>query len=182
MEDSHPVTTPIENANHLVPVTEDNPFKDPSLYHATIGSLMYAAIGTHPDLAFAIQKLAQFSHALSDEHWKAVKRVLCYVKGTLDLGITYSGAKDSSLTPQGYSDTDWASDCIDWKSILGYVFTLGSGAIAWSSKKQQTVALSSTEAEYMALTCAAQHAIWLRKFFSAAGFPPSGPSLIFLDN
>ena len=118
----------------------------------------------------------------SDEHWKAVKRVLHYVKGTLDLGITYSGAKDSSLTPQGYSDADWASDCIDRKSISGYVFTLGGGAITWSSKKQQTVALSSTEAEYMALTCAAQHAIWLQKFFSAAGFPPSGPSLIFLDN
>ena len=65
MEDSHPVTTPIENANHLVPVTEDNPFEDPSLYHATISSLMYTAIRTHPNLAFAVQKLAQFSHAPS---------------------------------------------------------------------------------------------------------------------
>jgi hypothetical protein len=143
---------------------------------------MYAAIGTRPDLAFAVQKLAQFSHMPSNEHWKAVKRVLRYVKGTLDLGIVYSRADDPSLTVHGYSDADWASDRIDRKSISGYTFILGGGAIAWSSKKQQTVALSSTEAEYMALTRASQHAIWLRKFFRAAGFPQTDPSLLFLDN
>ena len=182
MDDAHPVTTPMENSNHLVPATEDNLFEDPSLYRAAIGSLMYAAIGTRPDLAFAVQKLAQFSHMPSNEHWKAVKRVLRYVKGTLDLGITYSGAEDAPITAKGYSDADWASDRIDRKSISGYVFILGGGAIAWSSKKQQTVALSSTEAEYMALTRASQHAVWLRKFFSAAGFPQNGPSQILLDN
>ena len=85
---SHPVTTPLENSNHLVPATENDLFKDASLYRATIGLLMYAAIGTRPNLTFSVQKLAQFSHAPSKKHWKAVKHVLHYVKGTLDLGIT----------------------------------------------------------------------------------------------
>jgi hypothetical protein len=143
---------------------------------------MYAAIGTRPDLAFAVQKLAQFSHKPLNEHWKAIKRVLRYVKGTLDLGITYSGTEDTPINAEGFSDADWASDRLDRKSISGYVFTLGGGAIAWSSKKQQTVALSSTEAEYMALTRASQHAIWLCKFFTASGFLQNGPSRIFVDN
>lgn len=182
MEDSHSVTTPMENSNHLVPAAEDNLFENPSLYRAAIGSLMYAAIGTRPDLAFAVQKLAQFSHAPSNEHWKAIKRVLRYVKGTLDFGITYSGTENASIIAEGFSDADWASDRMDRKSISGYVFILGGGAIAWSSKKQQTVALSSTEAEYMAVTRASQHAIWLRKFFAASGFPQNGPSRVLLDN
>src|ERR1700733_2881547 len=116
MEDCHPVTTPMENANHLAPATEDNLFDNPSLYRAAIGSLMYAAIGTRPDLAFSVQKLAQFSHAPSSEHWKAVKRVLRYVKGTLDLGIVYSGAENTSIIAEGYTDADWASDRIDRKT------------------------------------------------------------------
>lgn len=182
MEDCHPVATPMENANHLLPATDANKFEDPSLYRAAIGSLMYAAIGTRPDLAFAVQKLAQFSHAPSNEHWTAVKRVFRYLKGTLDLGIVYSGTDAAPITVRGYSDADWATDRMDRKSISGYVFLLGGGAIAWSSKKQQTVALSSTEAEYMALTRASQHAIWLRKFFDFIGFPQPDPSLIFLDN
>ena len=182
MEDSHPVSTPMENSNHLTPASDNDLFEDPLLYRAAVGSLMYAAIGTRPDIAFAVQKLAQFSHKPSNEHWKAIKRVLHYVKGTLDLGITYSGAKNANIVAEGFSDADWASDRTDHKSISGYVFTLGGGAIAWSSKKQQTVALSFTEAEYMAVTRASQHAIWLRKFFAASGFPQTGPSRILLDN
>src|SRR5271170_3957643 len=186
MEDSHPVSTPMENSNHLTPALDDDLFEDPSLYCAAVGSLMYSAVGTRPDLTFAVQKLAQFSHKPSNKpsnkHWKAIKRVLRYVKGTLDLGITYSGAKNANIVAEGFSDADWASDRTDRKSILGYVFTLGGGAIAWSSKKQQTVTLSSTEAEYMAVTRASQHAIWLRKFFAASGFTQTGPSRILLDN
>ena len=106
------------------------------------------------------------------------------MNGTLDLGITYSGTENASIIAEGFSDADWASDRMDRKSISGYVhvFTLGGGAIAWSSKKQQTVALSSTEAKYMAVTRASQHAIWLRKFFAASGFPQNGPSRVLLDN
>ena len=233
---------PMENLNHLIPAMDSDLFDDPSLYWA-IGSLMYAAIGTRPDLTFAVQKFAQFSHKPLNEHWKAVKHVLCYAqgcqqvdlwitrtcfpwlqvwynffpmtpsqkgnqawtqfawviftnhsgwlrlidslgyaKGTLNLSITYSGNKNTTIVPKGFSDADWASDCIDCKSISSYVFTLGGSTIAWSSKKQQTITLSSTEAKYMAPTHAGQHAAWLYRFFTAAGFPQNGLSHIFLDN
>ena len=117
MEDSHPVSTPMENSNHLTPASDDDLFEDPSLYRAAVGSLMYAAVGTRPDLTFAVQKLAQFSHKPSNEHWKAIKHVLRYVKGTLDLGITYSGAKNANIVAEGFSDADWASNRTDRKSF-----------------------------------------------------------------
>lgn len=103
----------MENANHLAPATDDNLFDDPSLYRAAIGSLMYAAIGTRPDLSFAVMKLAQFSHAPSTEHWTAVKRLLRYIRGTLDFGIVYSGSDKPSISVRGYADADWASDRMD---------------------------------------------------------------------
>src|SRR5271169_4054080 len=105
MSKSHPVSTPVDHSIHLDPANENNRMNT-SLYQQAVGSIMYAAIGTHPDLAFAIQTLSQFNHDPSTEHWTAVKRALRYLNGTLDLGITYDGASnDNSISVEGYSDS-----------------------------------------------------------------------------
>ena len=95
------------------------------------------------------------------EHWTAAKRVLRYVKGTLDFGILYSRRKDLRLC--GYTDSDWAGYVNDRKSTSGYVFSLGTGAITWTSKKQHEVTLSSTEEEYQGALKGACEAVWLRR-------------------
>lgn len=137
-------------------------------YQAAIGTLMYAVLGTHPDISYAVQALAQFSSCPGPSHWTAVKHIFRYLKGSLDYGITY-GCKGEprahvyyhNFRFEGYSDADWGANPVDRRSISGYVFLIGSGVIGWSSKKQAVVALSSTEAEYMAISCAARHAIWM---------------------
>lgn len=92
-------------------------------------------------------------------HWTAVKRIFQYIKGTRNLKLCYTKSK-SSLT--GYSDADWASDVDKRRSCTGYVFKLSNAAISWGSKRQPTIALSSTEAEYMALSSATNELIWLK--------------------
>jgi hypothetical protein len=110
----------------------------------------------------------------------AAKRVLRYVKGTSSYGIWYSSS--SSLKLEGYSDSDWASCVDDRRSTLGHVFNLGSGAITWSSKKQDSVALSSSEAEYMALSMASCQAIWLRRLLKDVLVDQSDATTIWCDN
>jgi len=95
------------------------------------------------------QHLSQFLANPDRSHWTAAKRVLRYLKGTINYGITYSS---KSLQLEGFSDADWAADSNDRKSVSGYIFNLASRPIAWSSKKQTSVALSTMKAEYMALT------------------------------
>lgn len=182
MTDSHPVSTPVDHSIHLSPATDDNRMNT-QLYQQAVGSIMYAAMGTRPDLAFAIQTLSQFNHNPSTEHWKAVKRVFRYLNGTQDLGITYDGlASNNVITVEGYSDSDWANNQINRRSISGSAFFLAGGAVSWSSKKQQTVALSSMEGEYMAITHAWKQAKWLRDFWTEVGFPQEQPAIIHVDN
>ena len=96
---------------------------------------------------------------LLTQHWTAIKRILRYLKGTSNFGLQYNF---DSPDCAGYSDADWAGDVGDRKSTSGYVFLLGGAAISWKSSKQSCVALSTAEAEYVALSAAAQEAIWLQ--------------------
>ncbi|KAJ3479322.1 hypothetical protein NLI96_g9143 [Meripilus lineatus] len=177
MESSHPVSTPLDP--HVKFVAGDTPPDSDIPYQAAIGSLMYAAVATRPDIAFAVQTLSQFNTRYSNTHWTAVKHVLRYLKGTRDLGITY-GTGD--LTLFGYSDADWAQNISDRRSISGFAFLLAGGAISWSSKKQATVALSTMEAEYLALAHASKEALWLRSLLEHLHFEISGETPIFCDN
>ena len=128
-----------------------------------------------------MQHLSQFLTNPAKQHWTAAKRVLQYLKRTINHGIIYRS--DARIpAPTAYSDADWGADINDRKSISGYVFIFAGGPIAWSSKKQTTVALSSMEAEYMALTHAAQEATWLRNLFSEIGLTLKGPIEINADN
>ena len=114
------------------------------------------------------------------EHWMAVKRIFRYIKGTLKRGLCYTTGDNFEL--HGYSDADWAGDLESRKSTSGYIFRLGNCTISWRSKKQPIVALSSTEAEYVALCSASQEAIWLRNLVKNIGFPCKGPTTIHEDN
>jgi hypothetical protein len=158
-------------------------------YQSAIGAIMYAMLGTRPDIAFAVTCLSQFCSNPGMTHWQAVKRLLRYLQGSLDTRLTYSGpVGELSCIPPigstlvGYCDADWASDLNDRRSISGYVFLLAGGAVSWQSKKQTTVALSSVEAEYMAMTQAGKEALWWRTFFEQLAQPITQPVTVHADN
>lgn len=160
MAECKPVYTPLENGMKF----EKGEQSDlESKYRSLIGCIMYIAVCTRPDIAYAASLLSQFNNCHSETHWKAAKRVLRYLKGTIDYCIVY---EKMVLSVTGYVDADWASNQIDRRSYTGYVFKIGNSAISWESRKQRTVALSSTEAEYMALCEGAKEAKFIRTFLS----------------
>lgn len=144
-------------------------------YQKAIGSLMYIMLQTRPDIAFAVSTVSQFAQNPNSTHYNAVKRIFKYLAGSTDLGVTY-GTTDQGLV--GYTDADWGGCLNTRKSTGAYLFLLYGGPISWSSKRQQTVALSSTESEYMAETQATKEAIWLRHFLSEIGLFDTEPVVI----
>ena len=190
IENANPVSTPLDpnvnldedkNKENIDDEGEQDP-RGSSTYATLIGSLMYLALGTRPDIAYAVNRLAQFTQNPKPKHWTAVKRIFRYLKGTRNHALTYGGSDD--LLNQDlniFCDADWASDA-DRKSISGYIITLAGGAVAWSSKKQTTVALSTAEAEYIAGTHAAKQVLWHRSLFKELDFDLPKTSTIFSDN
>lgn len=129
-------------------------------YQGMTGSLIFSMMETRPDIAYATSLVSRFAKNPSHQHTEAVKTILQYLKGSRNRGITYGG--DEEVCVVGYSDSDWAGDKESRKSTSGFIFMLNGGPVSWCSKRQSTVALSSTEAEYIALTLAAKKATWLR--------------------
>ncbi|GBP47094.1 Copia protein [Eumeta japonica] len=128
-------------------------------YQQLIGSLMYLAVQTRPDISFSVSFLSQFNKCHTNVHWKYAKRILRYLKKTKSFCLKYVKGETELV---GYVDADWASNSVDRKSYTGYCFVLSGSAISWESRKQRTVALSSMEAEYMAIAEACKEAIYLR--------------------
>jgi hypothetical protein len=128
-------------------------------YRQATGSLLHLACSTRPDIAAAVGVVCRINDNPGPQHWNAVKRILRYLKGTLSLGFLLGGSPNTVL--HGYADADWASDVDTRNSTTGYVFQLNHNcsSITWSSKLQPTTALSSCEAEYLALSAATQEAI-----------------------
>lgn len=124
---------------------------------------MFLAVNTRPDIAYATSYLSQFNTKFNKTHWLAAKRVLQYLKGTMNYSITY---RKTNQLLVGYSDADWANCGADRRSYTGFCMKLADGPVSWECKKQPTVALSSAEAEYMALTSVAKEACYLRRFIS----------------
>ena len=182
IQDCKPVSTPLEPGKKYDKLQDDRDPVDVQRYQAAIGSLIYASIASRPDIAEAVGVLSQFMARPGPEHWTGVKRLFHYIKGTLDFGLKYVASNKGDLSLQGYSDADWAGDVSTRKSTSGYVFKLGGATISWKSKRQSVVALSSTEAEYVALSSAAQETVWLRHLLSSIGFEQSHPTILYEDN
>ncbi|KAI0996012.1 hypothetical protein K3495_g12169 [Podosphaera aphanis] len=159
MADCHPVGTPLDPGIQLRKGTPEEQIDDPTIYQSIIGSLVYACVATRPDLAHAVTLLSQFSSCPNNSHLAAAKRVLRYLKGTADLNLYYPRRNDFIL--HGFTDSSYGNFIDDRKSCSGYIFRLGEATISWSSKKQKTVALSTIEAEYMAMSDTARHMIWM---------------------
>ena len=133
------------------------------------GSLIPLSTRTRPDIAYEAGIVARFSSDACKEHWVAVKRILRYLRGSKYLGLLFVAGKnesDCAETCVGFSDADWAGDISDRKSTTGYVFLNAEGAVQWGSKKQTCVALSTAEAESIALAQATQHATWLNSLMA----------------
>ena len=148
-------------------------------YAEAIGSLIYLSTCTRPDISFAVGSLSRFMAKPTKAHWEGVKRIMRYLKGTLDGGITYMQQETYSL--KGYSDANFATDIDTRRSITGYIFTLGNSFISWQSKKQTNVAKSTAEAEYVALSTTSSEAKWLKQLLSEMNLK-IGTIIIMSDN
>lgn len=152
-------------------------------YQSIIGGLMFAAICTRPDIAFAVSRLSRYCSNPTETRYTAAKRILRYLKGSVNYRITYTGSNDRHPQLIGYCDADWAQDrdC-KRKSTSGYVFVMCGGAISWQSKKQSTIALSSTEAELMAITSSTKELLWFRHHLDGLGFGNAQPTKLLVDS
>jgi hypothetical protein len=178
MEDCKAMSTPMITNWRKVDTSKEKDI-DPTLYRQLIGSLMYL-VNTRPDIAFAVNSLSQFMMEPKRVHWTAAKHVLRYLRGTVEYGIRYVRGEGIRLI--GYTDADWAGSPTDKRSTSGCCFNLGSGVVSWFSRKQKSVALSSTEAEYIAASMATCEAIWLRKLLVALFGQRVETTVIHCDN
>ena len=178
MESCKAVATPLV-ANEKLSKENGGARIDESVYRSLIGSLLYLTI-TRRDLMFAASLLSRFMQAPGENHMVAAKRVLRYVKSTQDYGIWFKA--ENSVCLQGFSDSDWAGSLDDSKSTSGYAFSFGSGVFSWSSKKQEVLAQSSTEAECIIVAGAANQALWLRKMMEDLDEGLKEPIVIWVDN
>jgi hypothetical protein len=161
MEDCNPASTPFPAGFKAVAAT-DTEFKEAEelQYPQLAGSLLYLATISRPDIAQAATTLCRYIGKWNKAHYAAAKHLLRYLKGTVHLSLTFRAKKQDLV---GYCDADWGGDLNTRRSTTGYIFQLFGATIAWKSRLQSTVALSTTEAEYMASVDAAKQALWLKQ-------------------
>ena len=150
-------------------------------YNQLVGSLMYLSVCTRPDISYAVGVLARYMSCPTMEHWQAAKGVLRYLAGTISHGIMFGGTSDNTTGVVGYCDADYAGDVDTRRSTGGYVFIMNGAAVSWQSKRQATVAASTTEAEYMSAASAVKESLWLKQLLTDLGIA-QGPVSIFADN
>ena len=158
-DDSGVSRTPIDLSLHLLKNKGDSVSQVE--YSRIIGSLMYLMSCTRPDIAYAVSKLSRYTSNPGSDHWKAITRVLRYLRFTRSYGLHYT---KYPAVLEGYCDANWISDMKDSKSTSGYVFTLGGAAVSWKSSKQTVIARSTMESEFIALDKCGEEAEWLRQF------------------
>uniref|UniRef100_A0A1J3F7G4 Retrovirus-related Pol polyprotein from transposon TNT 1-94 n=1 Tax=Noccaea caerulescens TaxID=107243 RepID=A0A1J3F7G4_NOCCA len=170
MGEAKSVNTPIGGHFKLSAVKEVSECIDTEKYpySSAVGSVMYAMIGTRPDIAYAIGLISRFMSKPGIMHWEAVKWLLRYIRGTADLNLVFT--KNKNFSVQGYCDSDFAGDLDRRRSTSGYVFTVGGNTVSWKSNLQPVVTLSTTEAEYVSLTEAVKEAIWIKGLLRDMGF------------
>jgi hypothetical protein len=149
-------------------------------YRPILGSVMWGQLATRPDLSFSVSLLARFQANPGINHWNALMHVVGYIKNTIDYGLTYS--REFELTPTAFVDADYGGCKDTRRSTSGYVFMMAGAPVAWSSKRQATVALSTVEAEYVAMSRCAQQMVWMHSWLSEVDIKYSVPGLIKGDN
>lgn len=182
MTDCNPAITPLEVGCVKTDFENKNNQEIVNVpYQNLIGGLMYLVVSTRPDIAFSVSYLSQFNKCPTEQNWKSAKRILRYLKGTIDKSIVYKCSKNgieligyekgrlldaNNIEILGFSDADYANDPVDRKSYGGFVYFLSEGPISWESRKQRTIAQSSCESEYMALAEASKEACFFKNFYS----------------
>lgn len=151
-------------------------------FPSIIGSLQYLANYTRPDIANAVNYGAKATADPQPEHITVVKRILRYLHGTRELGITYTRSTDSHITMTAFTDADWAGDTDSRKSTSGVAIKMCGAVVDWVSKRQSCVAQSTSEAEYLAANEAAMHIVSERRRLNELGFPQSSPTILYCDN
>ena len=165
---SSPLTTNFKLSERDCPSSEkDVEEMDRVPYASAVGSLMYAMVCTRPDIAHAVGVVSRFLSNPGKKHWEAVKWIFRYLRGTSKLGITFGNEKPMLV---GFTDSDMAGNKDNMKSTSGYLMTFAGGAVSWQSRLQKCVALSTTEAEYLAVTEAYKELLWLKRFLQELGF------------
>jgi hypothetical protein len=187
LTDANPTKTPLPS-NALLskgdqPVTEGEKLVMSTIpYRALIGSLLYAARGTRPEISFPVSALSRFNTAPGKIHWKHAKHVLRYLKGTSTHGLRYSDPGSREIKIEIFSDSDWGSNVDDRKSVSGFVVCVNGNPVSWLSRSQKSTALSSCEAEFMAISEAMREALWLRQLLLELDVGYVGPIMIRVDN
>lgn len=149
-------------------------------YREAVGSLMYLAIGTRPDIAFALSTVSQYLELPDKIHWNAVKRILKYLKETADYGLVFKA--NTNLNILAFSDADYAGDVDTRRPTTGYIFKLSENTISWCSQKQKVVALSTTGSEFIAAAQTIKELIWLDRLTNAVIGEKNSKPLLYLDN
>ena len=180
MTNCKPARTPLPAGAVLQAAEADSPAKLRKAFQSLMGSLLYACLGTRPDLAFAISRLGKYSANPSEEHLNFLRYVLRYLQGTKHYRLRYDGSSNAGLI--AYSDSDWAEDKDDRHSQTGYIFKMACGAISWASRRQPTISLSSTEEEYKAASDTCRQMMWLRTFGQELGDDISSATPLCMDN
>lgn len=180
LEDAKPSTIPADPHVYLTKCTNDKEEND-FPYREAVGSLMFLAIVSRPDIMYAVGNVSRYLIKHNVEHWNAVKKIIKYVSNTRDFGICYKRNKDTSGLV-GFSDADFAGDVNTRRSTTGYVFKYNGSPITWCSQRQQTVSLSTTEAEYIAASAATKEAIWLRYLLKDIIEEVGEPTVLSVDN
>jgi hypothetical protein len=181
LTDSKPSNIPVDPGyQKRQEVQEDTKSKE--IYRSAIGALNYLATNTRPDIAVGTSILSRHVNDPKESDWVEVKRIYRYLKHTMDKKLKLGNLCESHQQLIGYVDADWGGDAKDRKSNTGYVFKYFGAPISWASRKQSMVTLSSTEAEYIALTEATQEALWLRRLLEDLNQDIFGPTVLFEDN
>jgi Reverse transcriptase (RNA-dependent DNA polymerase) len=178
MENCNPIATPMELGTKLSRYDEGDEV-DANLYRSLIGSLRYLTC-TRSDIMFDVGVASRYMESPMTSHWKATKKILRYVRDSVNLGLHYS--KTNSFKLIGYSDSDWCGDTDDRKSTSGFTFYVGDTIFTWLSKKQAIVTLLTCEVEYVALSLCVNHAIWLRNLLYDLKLPQLKATEIRVDN
>jgi len=149
-------------------------------YREAVGSLIYIATLSRPDIMYAVSMVSRFLNCYSNVHWNAVKKIFKYLKGTSSYGLMYCGNKESNV--KSYSDVDYAG-CLDTRrSTTGYVLIKNGAAITWNTQRQQSVALSTMEAEFMAVCAATKEVMWVKQLLSDTNIYTDNSLMLYIDN